>query len=253
MTDARPEPGTQDMQDVHGPDDTDGTDGMDRALVRLADVGGFFAVRCGGEPAGGGFRTLAALYAGGPVLEEYVAEVGRRMGGADDRVAASTLQFGLAARMWSIGLGAYVLTGRVPDLDPDRVWWRLPDGQSVELWLPAPAARPGAEVGGTVLAHLAGLQETLRRRYGVSPQTLRGNSASGLVGALRELVNRLPDAGPVAAPVVTALLDDTGPLAGTGTFVYEEGLGAAFVRRSCCLYYRAPGGGLCGDCVLRTR
>ncbi|MGG7569367.1 (2Fe-2S)-binding protein [Streptomyces sirii] len=25
----------------------------------------------------------------------------------------------------------------------------------------------------------------------------------------------------------------------------------AFSRRSCCLYYRAPGGGLCGDCVLR--
>ncbi|MEC4021033.1 (2Fe-2S)-binding protein, partial [Streptomyces sp. H27-D2] len=23
-----------------------------------------------------------------------------------------------------------------------------------------------------------------------------------------------------------------------------------FVRRSCCLYYRVPGGGMCGDCVL---
>ncbi|MFI1618174.1 (2Fe-2S)-binding protein [Streptomyces lydicus] len=25
----------------------------------------------------------------------------------------------------------------------------------------------------------------------------------------------------------------------------------AFARRSCCLYYRVPGGGLCADCVLR--
>ncbi|MEU7551440.1 (2Fe-2S)-binding protein [Streptomyces sp. NPDC044571] len=25
----------------------------------------------------------------------------------------------------------------------------------------------------------------------------------------------------------------------------------AFVRRSCCLYYKVPGGGFCGDCVLR--
>ncbi|WP_350325223.1 (2Fe-2S)-binding protein [Streptomyces katrae] len=50
-----------------------------------------------------------------------------------------------------------------------------------------------------------------------------------------------------------ALLADGGALAGTGSFVHEPGLGVAFVRRSCCLYYRVPGGGLCGDCVLRTR
>ncbi|MFF5449496.1 (2Fe-2S)-binding protein [Streptomyces sp. NPDC012888] len=225
---------------------------MEEALGRLAGVGQFFTVSCGDEPAGGGFRTLAELYAGGPPLEGYVGEVGRRMGGADDRVAASTLQFGLAARMWSLGLGALALTGRVPELDPGRVWWRLPEGRSVELWLPDPGSRPGGELGGTVLAHLDGLQETLRRRYRVSAHTLRGNSASGLAGALRELLNRMPGAEPVAVPAVAALLG-SGPLAGTGTFVHELGLGVAFVRRSCCLYYRAPGGGLCGDCVLRTR
>jgi ferric iron reductase protein FhuF len=26
-----------------------------------------------------------------------------------------------------------------------------------------------------------------------------------------------------------------------------------FVRASCCLFYRIPGGGLCGDCVLAHR
>ncbi|MEU1022927.1 (2Fe-2S)-binding protein, partial [Streptomyces sp. NPDC005904] len=25
---------------------------------------------------------------------------------------------------------------------------------------------------------------------------------------------------------------------------------AAFRRRSCCLYYRCPGGGVCGDCCF---
>ncbi|MEV8535578.1 (2Fe-2S)-binding protein [Streptomyces sp. NPDC051211] len=225
---------------------------MEATLHRLAEAGSFFAVRCGAEPAGGGFRTLAELYEGGPRLAGYVAEVGRRMGGADERVAASTLQFGLAARMWSIGLGAVALTGRTPDLDPARVWWRLPEGSSVELWLPEPGSRPGEELAETVLGNLDRLEEAVRRRYGVSPQTLRGNSASGLVGALRELSNRMPAAERAAAPVVAALLEQ-GPLAGTGTFVHEEGLGTAFVRRSCCLYYRAPGGGLCGDCVLRTR
>ena len=29
--------------------------------------------------------------------------------------------------------------------------------------------------------------------------------------------------------------------------------GPAFTRRTCCLYYRLPGGGLCGDCVLHQR
>ncbi|TDC76951.1 ferric iron reductase, partial [Actinomadura sp. 7K507] len=24
-----------------------------------------------------------------------------------------------------------------------------------------------------------------------------------------------------------------------------------FVRHNCCLYYRVPGGGMCGDCGLR--
>ncbi|WP_199808608.1 (2Fe-2S)-binding protein, partial [Streptomyces sp. NRRL S-146] len=26
--------------------------------------------------------------------------------------------------------------------------------------------------------------------------------------------------------------------------------GTAFRRRSCCLYYRVPGGGVCGDCCF---
>jgi hypothetical protein len=39
------------------------------------------------------------------------------------------------------------------------------------------------------------------------------------------------------------------PLRGAGRFA-RPGL---FIRRSCCLYYRIPGGGLCGDCVLAHR
>ncbi|WP_372507037.1 (2Fe-2S)-binding protein [Actinomadura madurae] len=26
--------------------------------------------------------------------------------------------------------------------------------------------------------------------------------------------------------------------------------GGGFVRNNCCLYYRVPGGGMCGDCGL---
>ncbi|MFE3585283.1 (2Fe-2S)-binding protein [Streptomyces vinaceus] len=224
---------------------------MDLVLRRLAAVGPFFTVPYGKEPPGEGFRPLSELY--GPGLEPYVAEVGRRIGSGPGRVAASTAQFGIASRLWSVGLGCAALGGRVPDLGADRVWWRLPGAGSLELWLPEPGRGdlPAEALGETVLGNLAGLDARLRERYGVSPKVLRGNAASGLVGAVRVLLDRVPG-GPAVA-LAASLLAEGGPLGGTGTFIHEEGLGVAFVRRSCCLYYQVPGGGLCGDCVLRTR
>ncbi|MGI5249917.1 (2Fe-2S)-binding protein [Actinacidiphila glaucinigra] len=45
---------------------------------------------------------------------------------------------------------------------------------------------------------------------------------------------------------------DGGPLLRDAGGLRLTGPGApAYVRRSCCLYYRVPGGGLCGDCALR--
>ncbi|CAM5344862.1 (2Fe-2S)-binding protein [Streptomyces avidinii] len=222
---------------------------MDDVLRRLASVGPFFTVPYGTEPPGPGFRPLTALY--GEQLGPYVAEVGRRIGSGPGRVAASTAQFGIASRLWSLALGSAALAGRVPDLSAERVWWRLPDAGSLELWLPEPGpGLPAEELGENVLANLAVLDAALRERFGVSAQVLRGNAASGLVGALRVLIDRVP--GGVAVEPAGALLAEDGALAGTGTFIHEDGLGVAFVRRSCCLYYRVPGGGLCGDCVLRA-
>ncbi|MFD6875592.1 MULTISPECIES: (2Fe-2S)-binding protein [unclassified Streptomyces] len=222
---------------------------MDDALRELAAVGPFFAVPYGKEPPAPGFRPLTELY--GEHLDPWVGEVGRRIGSGPDRVAASTAQFGIASRLWSIGLGCAALAGRVPDLAADRVRWRLPDAGSMELWLPEPGELPAGALGETVLGNLGLLETPLRERFGVSAKVLRGNAASGLVGALRVLLDRV-EGGP-AVDLAGALLADGGPLAGSGTFIHEEGLGVAFVRRSCCLYYQVPGGGFCGDCVLRTR
>ncbi|MFE9629940.1 (2Fe-2S)-binding protein [Streptomyces sp. NPDC006463] len=222
---------------------------MDEVLRKLASVGPFFAVPYGKEPPGPGFRPLTALY--GEHLGAYTAEVGRRIGSGPGRVAASTAHLGIASRLWSIGLGCAALAGRVPDLAADRVWWRLPGAGSLELWLPEPGELPAEELGESVLGNLALLDAGLRERLRVSPRVLRGNTASGLVGAVRMLTDRVE--GRVAVDLAAALLAEDGPLAGTGTFVHEEGLGVAFVRRSCCLYYQVPGGGFCGDCVLRTR
>lgn len=222
-------------------------------LRQLRSVGPFFTVAYGKEPPERGFRPLTELYE--QHLGAYVEEIGRRLGSGPGRVAASTAQFGIASRLWSIALGCAALSGRAPDLAPERLWWRLPEAGSLELWLPEPAALTGETLGeslaDTVLTgNLAPLDASLRARFGVSPQVLRGNAASGLVGAVRVLGDRVP--GETAAVLAAGLLADGGPLAGTGTFVHEPGLGVAFVRRSCCLYYRVRGGGLCGDCVLRT-
>ncbi|MFD9356616.1 (2Fe-2S)-binding protein [Streptomyces sp. NPDC060031] len=222
---------------------------MDEVLGQLAGVGPFFAVPYGKEPPGPGFRPLAQLYAG--QLAPYVTEVGRRIGSGPGRVAGSTAQLGIASRLWSLGLGCAALSGSVPDLAADRVWWRLPVAGSLQLWLPEPAYLPAAELGENVLGNLEVLDAALRERFGVSPKVLRGNTASALVGALRVLIDRVP--GGAAVEAAAGLLADRGPLGGTGTFLHEEGLGVAFVRRSCCLYYKVPGGGFCGDCVLRTR
>ncbi|MGW5850200.1 (2Fe-2S)-binding protein [Streptomyces sp. NPDC055254] len=221
----------------------------DDVLRRLASVGPFFAVPYGKQPPGPGFRPLSALY--GEQLDPYVDEVGRRTRSGPGRVAASTAQLGIASRLWSLGLGCAALAGRVPDLSADRVRWRLPGAGSLELWLPEPSWLPAGTLGENVLGNLAVLDSALRERFGVSPKVLRGNAASALVGALRVLIDRVP--GGAAVALAEALLADGGALAGAGTFVHEEGLGVAFVRNSCCLYYRVPGGGYCGDCVLRTR
>lgn len=226
---------------------------MDNVLRRLRSVGPFSTVATGNEPPGPGFRPLDELY--GERLGPYVGEVGRRIGSGPGRVAASTAQFGIVSRLWSLALGCAALSGRVPDLGPDRVWWRLPEAGSLELWLPEPAEQPGETPGealaDAVLGNVSVLDAALRERFGVSPRVLRGNAASGLVGALRVLADRVP--GQAAVSLTAELLADDGPLGGTGTFLHEPGLGVAFVRRSCCLYYKVPGGDLCGDCVLRTR
>jgi ferric iron reductase protein FhuF len=89
---------------------------------------------------------------------------------------------------------------------------------------------------------LAPLTDALAEQNSLSPQVLSGNITSAVFGAARMVGVARPDLAPAAREAAATLL--AGPLAGTGV------LGETFVRSSCCLYYRIPGGGYCGDCVL---
>ncbi|WP_235023664.1 (2Fe-2S)-binding protein [Streptomyces sp. WAC05374] len=225
-------------------------------LARVRAIGPYFAVTCGPRPDAARFRPLTDLYADRDgALGAYVAEVGRRLGTGQRRVAASTLHIGTAARLWSVTLAVAALTGRAPGLAPDRVWWSTPESGPVDLWLPevpalsAPAGGdlPGALHETVVVRHLQPLGDALRAHCGLSPHVLRGNAAAALIGALRVLTTHAPDAPCPPLPLVAGLLARE-PLAGAGAFTPRP---LTYRRRSCCLYYRVRGGGLCGECVLK--
>lgn len=176
--------------------------------------------------------------------------VAARLGAPERRVGASVAHLGLAARLWSTALGPAALHGRFPDLAPAELHWDGALTSPDDLWWAGSGTRPGTvdELRAAVIeAHLVPLHAALRRDGRVSPRLLWGNAGSALAGALRELTRWAhargrPDVADRAAALVSGLLGHP-DLAGTVR-------GPRLRRASCCLYYRCPGGGLCGDCVF---
>ncbi|MFC8079767.1 (2Fe-2S)-binding protein [Streptomyces sp. NPDC057307] len=252
-------------------------------LAEVGSVGGFFALRTEAvaghvDPGahGGAYDSyvpFAEIYAGDIApLSARVDTVAGKLGAPERRVAVSVAQLGLAARLWSVALGSAALHGEVPDLDPARLYWDHRRTSPDDLLLPEPRAFPASggttasggrtASGGTTATaladavrevvqyrHLVPLATALRADGSVSPRLLWGNAGSALAGAVRELrgwsrrVGR-PEAGERADAIGAALF--THPDLRT-TGVSRDG---SFRRRSCCLYYRCPSGGLCGDCVF---
>ncbi|MFG2357280.1 (2Fe-2S)-binding protein [Streptomyces sp. NPDC048521] len=238
---------------------------LDPDLAALRPLGGFFVLRTLPTPAGAaggpepaGLPTLAETYGQGTsdvhrnALSLRVATVADRLRTPEPRVSASVAQQGLAARLWSVALGCAVLYGRLPDLDARLLRWDPLASAPDDLWLTEPHPLPGdaATLADTVLlAHLEPLGAALRTRYGLAAGLLWGNAGSALAGAARELDRWARAHGRTdVADRARTLTDDLFAhplLRTTGTRT-----GTAFRRRSCCLYYRVPGGGVCGDCCF---
>ncbi len=214
-------------------------------LQVLAGCGPYFAVSTGAvhEP---GWRPVRALYENPVVLARLVERVRTRLGTGQARVAASILFQGHAARLWSVSLGALLRGGLLPELDPDALLWR-DQGGSVRLHLDRTEGWRGEDLenalGCSVIDdHLTPLLTAVHRLAPLSGRLLWGNAASALLGAARVL----DDAQLGPARGVAARLLNYGPLRGTLEVQPEGG----YRRRSCCLFYRVPGGALCGDCAL---
>ncbi|HME75283.1 MAG TPA: (2Fe-2S)-binding protein [Mycobacterium sp.] len=213
-------------------------------LTELADISPYFAVGTG--PVDDDWRPVRQLYTDSALLDGIVDRVGARIDVAEQRVAASTFFLGFAARLWSIGLGALAGPGLLPDLDVEHLLFRESDGQ-IQLHIEHPVAWQGDDLepmlADMVLEwHLAPLSAALRRLGPMSDGLLRGNAASALLGAAR-VFDRNATAGP-GWQLARRLCSDE-RLSAAIRFN-----GASYRRTSCCLYYRAPRGGLCGDCSM---
>jgi len=252
------------------PADTDAA----RALAAAAGAGPYFALEP--RPQGAGWRPARLLVTDPATLAGLVAHaravIAARAGLAPaevaERVAASIVFLGLAARLVSPSLGAAVLGGVVPDLTLDNLYWRPVDGGPVTLAVGGPGPVTGQKIGhappggqpGDAAALLSercvqGLADPVagafRAAFRLSPLVLRGNIASALAGAAGVLARSFPDRAEYAGQLAARILD-LPPLRGSGELVQPDASRPTrfLVRRSCCLYYRVPGGGTCGDCVL---
>ena len=261
---------------------------LDPELAALRPLGGYFVLPTTGDPRTP-LPTLRDAYAGAGKAQKEVKAGGKsdvyrdpmdvrvrlvadRLRTPEPRVAASVAHQGLAARLWSVALGCACLYGRLPDLDPRLLTWdptaAAPDDLRLTEVRPLPGDPPAdaAALAGAVLdAHLEPLAALLHARHRLPLALLRGNTGSALAGTARELLRQAETRGrddiAVRARALTGDLFTHPLLAPTGTFTLAPALAAGptgtsaptpagFRRRSCCLYYRAPGGGLCGDCCL---
>jgi hypothetical protein len=256
-------------------------------FAAVAGIGPFFAVATGPEPAGGGWVPVRDLTREpgrtGDPLAARIAAVQTALR-TDARVAASTAFQGLAAQLVAPLFAAVAVCGALPAAadsaswkpvaltDPvstttrdheagaglaDALHWR-PGGAGPWLWWSGAGRvvpRREAEVLGNVLRGvLAPLAAAVRARVPVAERVLWGNAASAVASARRLVVAARPDVLERATALAEGLLVAP-PLARTGDLRAPEppDVRWTFRRRSCCLYYRVPGGGICDDCVLRDR
>jgi hypothetical protein len=210
-------------------------------LREVAGLGPYFQILT--EVAEPGDTAWQPFPGDGERLGALTDDYGERLGTGERRVAASLVFQGLAARLWSPVVAA-AARGIVPDLDGLR--WRWAPGEAIELWLGEPRGwrvesveEAAGLVHDVVVGRLLALRGAMLGFVKLADGLVWGNAASALAGSLNVGV---ADAARVA--LVRELLARE-PLAGAGAFGKR-----GFVRNNCCLYYRVPGGGLCGDCGL---
>jgi iron complex transport system ATP-binding protein len=221
-------------------------------LAELSKVSPYFAVGTG--LLDDDWLPVQQLYTDTALLDGIIGRVQSRIDAAERRVAMSTFFLGFAARLWSIGLGAVAGHRLLPDLAAEHLLFQEADGQ-IRLHIEHPVAWQGDDLesmlADMVLAvHLAPLSAALRRIGPISEKLLQGNAASALLAAAVVFDG---EAVPGAAWQLARKLCSDERLMEAIRFDSAGYCSTGYRRTSCCLYYRTPGGGLCGDCVFTTK
>jgi hypothetical protein len=236
------------------------------ALAASAAIGPYFAWEAWAPDAG--WRPFAGLLTADEAAARVAVARSTLMAAFDldplsvpERVVASVFFMGVASRLLSPPLGAALAGGALPLSTPPALWFRPVPSGPLPVAYAGVAALPTAGLGaadvaealvaGPLAATVTPLLELFRERFKLSPQVLWGNVASALAGAAGVLAHEMPRHAQRAFDVLEAALA-LPPLAGTARVLHTGGR-RILKRNNCCLYYRIPGGGTCGDCVLNGR
>jgi ferric iron reductase protein FhuF len=196
----------------------------------------------------------------GRLLADHVAALGDRLGAGEHRPIASILHLGAASAICAPLLASAAANRVVPPLQPEHVQFGFRASGPLQLALIAlPEGRPALlpELADQLIdVAVRGLLEPFTRALTTTvalPQkTLQGNLFSALAAAARLVEPE--QAGARARALVDLVVRRFPALRAAGTFdwrgVHAGDRHAYFRRRNCCLFYRVPGGGICGDCIL---
>lgn len=232
----------------------------------LEALGGFFAVEHAGpdgdwQPVAAGVRSVDDLAARAHIGRRAIAaRSGVPLEAVDHRATVSVVTQGIVARLVSPAVGLALVHGLVPHLG--SLQWDAPSTGPLRLRVTGVVAavdvhtaiaegadRPDAaaaalmdQVVHPLVEPLLASAQALGR---LAPSLLRGNLTSALAGAAQGVSRTFPELVPASDELVAALLQ-VPALQLSGRLST-----AGFRRRTCCLYYRFPGGGTCGDCPLR--
>lgn len=237
-------------------------DRVREALVSASEIGPYFAMES--AVAQEEWHTVADLWAGTGCLSERVTTAREYLSSrtnteVDLRASASISSLGFISRLVSPALATACLAGVIPRLDPHHMYWRPVVGGPVPIAFDATdgmtastAAEAAAELERAVLsACVEPVLTAYSREFALSLRVLRGNVASALAGAAGMLIRARRSLRLDPVEVVHAMLAQPS-LIGTGHYErpFDGRPERFFVRHNCCLFYRVPGGGTCGDCVL---
>jgi iron complex transport system ATP-binding protein len=229
-------------------------DDLSTIIADVSDISGYFHLYTGRADAA--WRPLDEFLGDHRAFAQRVTAAAELFETEERRVAASILHLGIAARLWAPFIGAAVLHGTLLEWASHDIEWKPFPGGPLPLRLPAPSGQPITALSSApepiyraMTLLLEPLNSLIQSTVKIAPRLLWGNGASALGGAVLAIARARPERAAEATALGNTLLD-LGHLRDTGRFTEPVPGRPFFTRTTCCLYYRIPGAGKCGDCAL---